>query len=125
MWLFTFTAARTALTYITLGVLTVIWTGVWYVYMYNNPPAVHSSYYWCIGFLVTGLALVGIGTVLSFMHRPAQPVDLPAALVPMAVVNAPPIAMAPAPVLAPDSTPPVVVSNGQLVAATPEELSPR
>ena len=27
MWLFTFTAARTALTYITVGALTVIWAG--------------------------------------------------------------------------------------------------
>ena len=118
MWLFTFTAARTALTYITLGVLTVIWTGVWYVYMYNNPPEAHAAYYWCIGFLVTGLALVGIGTVLSFMHRAVQPVELPAAVVPMAVVS-------PAPLIAPELISPVVASNAQVVVAPSQELAPR
>ena len=60
MWLFkqSLSAARTALFYITVGALTVIWTGVWYVYLFNNRPDTSNAYYWCTGFLVTGLTLV-------------------------------------------------------------------
>jgi hypothetical protein len=48
MWPFSqwTTAGRAALIYITVGALTVIWAGVWYVYLFNNPPA-ESAYYWC------------------------------------------------------------------------------
>ena len=31
-------AARTAVLYITVGALMVVWTGVWYAYLRNYPP---------------------------------------------------------------------------------------
>jgi hypothetical protein len=41
MRLFSFTAARTAQTCITLRALTVFWAGVWHVCLYNNTPVTH------------------------------------------------------------------------------------
>jgi hypothetical protein len=128
MWPFSqwTTAGRAALTYISVGALTVIWAGVWYVYLFNNPPA-ERGYYWCTGFLVTGLTMILIGSVLGKISRSDQRADLPAASVPVAVVSLQPnAATAPAPVLAPLSlTSPVVAPNGQMVLAPPRELSPR
>jgi hypothetical protein len=70
-------ATRTALSYITVGSLTVVWTGIWYVFLYNNPPEPDSTaYYWCTGFLVTGLALLCIGLGLGRIGRAAQRAEL-------------------------------------------------
>lgn len=101
MWLFnqSLTAARTALIYVTVGALTVIWTAIWYVYLSNNPPETHAVYYWCTGLLATGLTLVLIGFGLGRIARSAQHVDLPLAEVPHVVVNTQPNAAAPAPLV--------------------------
>lgn len=127
MWPFSqwTTAGHAALTYITIGALTVIWAGIWYVYLFNNPPA-QSAYYWCTGFLVTGLIMVLIGLVLGMISRSARHADLPPAEVPLAVVNLQPNAVtAPATMRSPlDLTSPVVASNGQVVLAPPKSLSP-
>jgi hypothetical protein len=64
------------LVYITLGALSVIWTGVWYVYLYNNPPDTSSVYYWCGGFLVTGLTLLLIGIMVGQIGRSARHADV-------------------------------------------------
>jgi hypothetical protein len=89
MWLFNqaSTAARTSLVYITVGAMTVIWTGIWYVYLYNNPPETHTAYYWCSGFLVSGLTLVLIGLGLGRIGRSARGADLPPVGVPVGLLN--------------------------------------
>jgi hypothetical protein len=125
MWPFkqSTTAGPAALIYITSGALTMIWTGVWYVYLFNNPPA-EIAYYWCTGFLVTGLIMVLIGLGLG-MSRSARHVDPPPASVPLAVVNLQPTAATtPAPVLAPLNLTSPVASNGPIVIAPPKSLSP-
>jgi hypothetical protein len=129
MWPFSqwTTAARAALIYITIGALTVIWASVWYVYLFNNPPSAESAYYyWCTGFLVTGVTMVLIGVGLSVISHLARPADLPPASVPLAVVNLQPNAAAtPAPALVPLNLPaPVGAANGQVVLAPPNSLSP-
>lgn len=127
MWLVnqTSTAARTALIYITVGALTVIWTGLWYVYLFNNPPETQTSYYWCTGFLVTGVALVFIGLGLGRIGRSARHADLPPAAVPAPVATLQPnVATVPAPVLAPvPVTSPAVALNAPAVLAPPQEVS--
>ncbi|MCI0640087.1 MAG: hypothetical protein L0Y72_15570 [Gemmataceae bacterium] len=127
MWPFSqwTTAGRAALTYITIGALTAIWAGVWYVYLFNNPRS-ESAYYWCTGLLVTGFAMVLIGLGVGMFARSAQHSDLRRVGVPVAVANLQPnAATAPAPVLAPlDLTSPVAAPNRQVVFAPPEELSP-
>lgn len=92
------TAARTALIYVTVGALTIIWTGMWYVYLLNNPPETAMSYYWCTGFLVTGLTLAVIGLGLGRISRSAQTAELPPKEV--AVVAEVPTPAATAPVAA-------------------------
>ncbi|MCI0640094.1 MAG: hypothetical protein L0Y72_15535 [Gemmataceae bacterium] len=121
MWPFSrwTTAGRAALTYITIGALTVIWAGVWYVYMFNN-SGTESAYYWCTGFLLTGLAMVFIGLGVGLFSRSTRHADVSPAGVPVAVANLQPnTATAPALV-----TSPVVAPNRQVVFAPPEELSP-
>jgi hypothetical protein len=90
MWLLkqVSSAARISLTYITIGAMTVIWTGVWYVYLYNNPPETHGVFYWCAGFLMTGLILILIGFGLGHIGRSARRADLPPQQVAPAEMNA-------------------------------------
>jgi hypothetical protein len=116
-----FTAGRTALIYITAGTLTVVWATVWYVYLFNNPAETQNAYYWCTGFLVTGLALVLIGLGLGRIGRSAQAADLPAEGASFAVVNAQPNATAPALMLvARNPSTPVVAVDGQIAVAPPQ-----
>lgn len=114
MWFFnkSSTVARTALFYVTAGVFTVIWTGVWFVYLFNNPPESHDTYYWSTGFLVTGLALILIGLGAGRFGRVTPTV------VPQQVAPAPQaVAPAATPVVAlVDLTKPVVTTDGKVVA---------
>src|SRR5580700_6817482 len=98
MWLFNqaSTAARTALIYITSGALVVIWTVIWTIYLFNNRPESNNVYYWCAGFLVTGLTLVLIGFGLGRIGRAARHADVPPEGVTVAVTNPQPMAVAPA-----------------------------
>ena len=86
-------AARTSLVYITLGALIVIWTGVWYLYLHNNPPvatdAAHVApvYYWCGGLGVTGAVLIVIGLAVGRVGTSARQADLPHAVVTPPVVT--------------------------------------
>src|SRR5262245_24747081 len=81
-------AARTALIYVTLGLLMVVWPGVWGTYLFNNPPAGHGAYYWCGGFAVTGVALLVLGLGLGRLGRAARSAELPPAEVTSAVASA-------------------------------------
>jgi hypothetical protein len=53
MWLFNqpSSAARTALIYITVGALMVIWTGVWFLYLRTDPPEANGVYSRSAGFV--------------------------------------------------------------------------
>ena len=114
MWLFNqaSSAARISLIYITVGAMSVVWTGVWYVYLFNNPPETHGAYYWCAGFLVTGLILMLLGFGLGHIGRAAQRADLPPQQIGPAVMNAQPVAAIPVAVAVPPD------SAGVLAAAT-------
>jgi len=125
MWLFkqASTPARTVLLYITIGALIVIWTGVWYVYLLNN-PAEATVYYWCAGFLVTGLTMVVIGLVLGYLGRSARVAELASsppqvASSPLVVVN-PPANAAAAPVAAPVNPVALVGEEGRFVVPPPQ-----
>jgi hypothetical protein len=89
MWLFkqSSSAARSALIYITVGAVVVIWTIIWYVYLHNNPPETNTAFYWATGFLMTGLTMILIGFGLGRIGRAAQGADLPHQAVPLAVMN--------------------------------------
>ena len=96
-------AARTAVMYITLGALMVVWTVVWYLYL-NSHGGTDLAYYLDYGFFFTGLVLIVIGVTIGRIGRSARHAELPPEVKPSestaqpAVTNAPP---QPAPALPP------------------------
>jgi len=93
-------SARLAVIYITLGALLVVWTGIRSLYLlaHGGPAGGDSTWYWILGFLLTGLTLMGIGFGVGHIGRTARQADVGEHQVappqaPMAV----PVAQAPAP----------------------------
>jgi hypothetical protein len=72
-------AARNAVIYVTAGTLTLVWSGIWFWYLEENPPINNAVWYFCYGFLLTGLALLVIGLGIGQIGRSARHADLPAA----------------------------------------------
>lgn len=64
---------RSAVIYITVGALTVVWSGIWYIYVLNNPTRGEATLYWCYGFMLTGLTLVLIGLAIGWVARTRRP----------------------------------------------------
>src|SRR5262249_7361007 len=93
-------AARTALIYITLGALTLVWSGIWYWYL-SKPETNYSTWYWCYGFLLTGLVLLVIGFGLGRIGRAARHAELPPEEVTAAAVRSEQTTAARAPVATP------------------------
>jgi len=115
MWLFKQSpnVARTALLYITVGAMTVVWSAIWYVYLFNNPPETSTVYYWCTGFLVTGMIEVLIGLGLSRTGSAAASVEMPPAAVPFVAAN--PQANGGIPALVASGPAPAVPAGGHIV----------
>jgi hypothetical protein len=57
--------ARTSVIYITVGSLTEVWSGIWFWYLRSNYPSTETGFYWCYGFLFTGLTLIVIGLAIG------------------------------------------------------------
>jgi hypothetical protein len=112
-------AARTALIYITAGTLTDVWSGIWYWYMRNHPPVAESTWYWCYGFLLTGLALLIIGLAVGRIGRAARHAELPPEEVTPAVAKAEQNAAARAPLIAPVNPVAPLVAPAPAAMTTP------
>lgn len=63
--------------YITLGAVLTVWSGIWYWYLQRTPQEDDAIYYWCAGFLLTGVTLVVIGLGLGWIGRQARKAELP------------------------------------------------
>src|SRR5262245_3469047 len=124
-------AARTAIVYVTIGAITLIWTAIWFWWMVNHPPESHGPYYIVAGLLATGvtLLLIGLGvgrlgysarhadnaavvitsptSTAAVVAPPAEAVTVPGAAAPPAVPPAPPPAETPR-----VPSPPVAASAG-------------
>ena len=70
-------AAPATLVYITLGAIMTVWSGIWYMYLLNNPPQHPVINYICYGFLITGIVLLVIGIILGPISRWARHAELP------------------------------------------------
>lgn len=68
---------RAALAYITVGALTIVWSGIYYYYLRNHLPDVENDkpFYWVTGFLLTGVTLFVIGVSVGWIGRSARPAD--------------------------------------------------
>lgn len=106
-------AARTSLIYVTVGALTIIWTVVWYVYMYNNPPSTPGPRYFAGGLMATGLTMLLIGFGIGRLGHAARNADNPAVV----AAVAPPVTVPATPEVVPttEETPVVAVANPNTV----------
>jgi len=103
--------ARLSLTYITIGSLLIVWSGVWFAYLYNHPPENTRTYYWVTGSLITGVTLLIIGVSLGHIGRASRSAEAPAvAVAPPAPTQTAP----PPPVVAPPAQGPMV-APGQMM----------
>jgi membrane protein len=94
-------SARTAVIYITAGVLTAVWSGIWYLYLNRNPPVNDGVWYWCYGLILTGIALFVIGLAIGRIGRSARHAELPPEEVTASVVKTDQEAATRAPIIAP------------------------
>ena len=94
-------AAKTSLIYITVGALTDIWSGIWYIYLRQNPPENPHLWYFSYGFLLSGLALVIIGLGIGRIGRSARHAELPPEEVTGTVAQVDQSAAQRAPIIAP------------------------
>jgi hypothetical protein len=124
-------AARTSLMYITIGALTDVWSGIWFVYLRQNSPENHYVWYFCYGFLLTGLTLVVIGLAIGRIGRSARHAELPPEEVTAAVAQVDQNAAARAPMIAPmNPALPInpagvaTLSNGTVVAPASAGANP-
>jgi hypothetical protein len=103
-------ATRTALTYITIGSLMVVWSGLWFWYLWHNPAEASLPYYLCTGLMLSGITLVIIGLGLGQIGWSARHADLPPeGIVPPGTVKpATPPAAAPG---AQTSLPPIIIAT--------------
>jgi hypothetical protein len=120
-------AARISLIYITLGALMLVWSGIWFVYLKNSESVRAFTWYFCAGFMLTGLTFLIIGMALGRIGRAARHAELPPPEVTAVEAQATQNAAARAPMVAPinpavpGAVPGNVVTPGQAGAppATP------
>lgn len=74
---------KVALLYVTAGALIDVWTAVYY-YAYGrgkmndaNPGDDNTTWFWVVGFFLTGLVLIVLGLVLGPLGRAARESELP------------------------------------------------
>ena len=109
-------AAKTSLIYITTGALTDIWSGIWYLYLHQNPPENPHLWYFAYGFLLTGLTLVIIGLGIGRIGRSARHAELPPEEVTGAIAQVDQNAAQRAPMIAPINPALPINSAGTTVA---------
>ncbi|MBY0527224.1 MAG: hypothetical protein K2R98_27765 [Gemmataceae bacterium] len=107
-------AAKTSLYYITAGSLLGIWSGIWYWYMRQHPPTSDVPYFFCWGFLLTGVTLLVIGFALGRISRAARDAELPPEEVTAAAAQAEQTAAARAPIMAPMNPAMPMMGNGMM-----------
>jgi hypothetical protein len=112
-------AAYTSLIYITVGALTVVWSSIWYYYLGQHADSVREfTWYWCYGFLMTGVVLFVIGLAVGQIGRSARHADLPPPEGLQAAQKNPQLA-APAPVQSPVAPPGTVVAMAPPLTPAP------
>jgi len=115
-------AARTAVMYITLGALMVVWTAVWYLYL-NRHGGSDVAYFTDYGFFFTGLVLIVIGITIGRIGRSARNAELPPEVKPNEH-TAEPAVTAPQPQPGPALPPGYFVPPQQMMPGAPQQAAP-
>lgn len=69
---------RTALAYITGGLLLDVWTAVYYfAFVVGQETMTNTSWFWLLGLGMTGLVLIALGVFLGPIGRMARQSELP------------------------------------------------
>jgi hypothetical protein len=118
--------ATLSLGYITVGTLMMIWTGLWYWRLRSlaePPPPESLQNLMCLGFFLSGLALVVIGLLVGRIGSEAKNADVPLGQIQAAAVT-PQANSAAAPAAGAAATAPVagaVAANSTPQAAAPAQ----
>ena len=67
--------AAMAVIYITVGILTMIWTGVWYLYVATHAEIADWQKFMCAGFFLSGFAVMVIGLLMGQIGSSAKIAD--------------------------------------------------
>jgi hypothetical protein len=108
-----------------------VWSVIWYAYLARNPPLHDYTWFFCYGFLLTGLTLLVIGLAIGRIGRSARHAELPPEEVTKAEVESQQIAAARAPMMAPvnpgapvnQGSPPLHSPPPVAIVATPANTS--
>jgi hypothetical protein len=68
--------APAALTYITIGGMLTVWSGVWFAYEQNAEHASRAIIYICAGLLLSGIGMLIVGLVLGWIAHRAHSVGI-------------------------------------------------
>jgi len=68
---------RLAVTYVTIGALIDVWTGVWYYSFARADGLPPNQWFWVTGFFLTGLTLMIIGLLIGPLGQYARKSELP------------------------------------------------
>jgi hypothetical protein len=83
-------SASNAIWYVTIGLLLVIWAGLWYYYFLRpepDPPRYQT--FLCVGIILSGVTIASIGFLFGLIGRGAKAADTTVAVTPSAPVVAP------------------------------------
>lgn len=113
-------AVPTAVIYITLGALLVVWPGVWWWFV---PPVSSNGWFWLTGFFITGVVLLAIGLLLGRIGRSARNAELPPEEVTPSVASTDRAAATKQPVVQTVQAKPGEVRVAPVVSGTPTTLA--
>jgi hypothetical protein len=109
-------SATTALIYLTVGALTVVWTLIAYIWVHYN-EGTFNQYLMCHGFFLTGLVLMVIGLALGRIGRAARAAEVSGP--PPAQTVVAPSTPGAVPVAAPNAYPQPVITGPQAAPPAP------
>ena len=69
-------SAAGAILYVTIGLLLIIWSGLWYYYYITPEPAPPTfQRFVCVGLMLSGLVITAIGLLFGLIGRRAKSAD--------------------------------------------------
>lgn len=82
--------ASSAVTFVTIGSLLIIWSGLWLGYMFSHSSGTDFMRFFATGLMLTGITLVLVGSLSGKLGRSAREADMtPVGIDPAANPNGP------------------------------------